>query len=1506
MAKKYVPAGVFLTCDKGTLPATLNVTFNAFTTINGQNLATDLDMAPGANIPPMGVCSMTKMPCVFLPTTPWSPVKSDVQLGKGHPLLEDSKLQCAALGRIGIHFSMAAAQASCAPPPAPEKSLADQADDFLKTLGPVGDIGRFQLGVAEGVWEGGKGLAEGLWGMAKGGWDAVTHPVDTAKAIGEGATNAYKWAGDSENWSNAASSAGQGISDAAAWAGNGENWEKVGDKLQNTSPREWGNVTGQVAFEVGLTVATAGAGTALNAAAKTSRVARMALRAARIADVEGHAMSLAGRAARSAAGRMKSLGKVLTGAKKARRMTAAVRKTKSALKKSALGKKLKAAGGYIERKRKCLWDPIDVANGVMLFDHIDLELPGPLPFIWQRWWYSNSEHVGPLGHGWHHSFDVALLTDETSAAMRLADGRLALFDLPSTHNQFRVFNRQERLELQLDEVGNYRVLSLDERRYYCFAKPSATNSSPYEAAPEDRYYQLTRIEDGNGFAIQLAYNGHGHLCQLTDSADRELRLHLDALGRITALEAPAANGDGRTTVVQYEYDTAGHLTAAVDALGQARRYAYRADHLMTRKTSRRGVSFYFEYFGFGTEAQCVRTWGDGDVLSGQMTFAPGLTTARGATPGDVSVYEHEDGLVTRHIDPLGAVYQWSYNVYGELIAERDPLGLTTSYDYDARGNQTKVTYPDGAEIQTQYNEQDLPVQVLDANGGVWQWTYNAAGEQLTSTNPLGDITRYAYDERGRLTAATDEAGKTTHLRYDTQHQLRHIVTPDDQISSRTYDALGRLIRVTDAQGRTRRQHFDMLGRVVEVREADGSVQSFVYDAEDNVLETRIGERSVKLAYTPLNRVATRTEAGKTTQFIYDAEGRLTSLRNEHGETYEFSLDATGRVVKERGFDRLTYHYRRDTAGRVMRVERPAGRTTDYTYDKASRITEVVYNGSEHIAYSYRADGTLLEARNATATVQFERDLLGRVVREVQNGHEVASSYNAYGHRLRLSSSLGADLLLERDASGQIRRLQANDWQSVIERSAEGLELYRQLAGGVRTAWQRDALGRPTSQFITATDGRPERRRHYQWQGADRLTAIDDTLLGITRYEHDAWGNLAAAHYADGTEELRHPDAVGNLFRTKARTDRRYGPGGQLHEADGTRYKYDDEGNLIQKTTRAGHVWHYAWDGAGQLMKVTRPDGYAVTFTYDALGRRLSKRFRGKVTRWVWDANQPLHEWNELEVGSKEGSISDLITWLFEDASLVPTAKLTQHGAYSVVSDHLGTPLELYNQHGTKTWQAQLDSYGQVRQGQGKPQDCPFRYQGQYEDTETGLYYNRFRYYDPETGSYISQDPIGLEGGSRLYSYVQDPTLWTDPFGLNQIFANQGDIGEYGKLRQILGGGQAHHLNQDAAFREVIPSAKGIAVKLRGNAFTQKRSNHYKVHKSLEGFWDQYRDGGAKFGERPTNLEYSQALKKAMQTTSLSPAQVDAALKASIKQRVEYGQLGGTKIPRIPGRINQCK
>jgi RHS repeat-associated protein len=113
-----------------------------------------------------------------------------------------------------------------------------------------------------------------------------------------------------------------------------------------------------------------------------------------------------------------------------------------------------------------------------------------------------------------------------------------------------------------------------------------------------------------------------------------------------------------------------------------------------------------------------------------------------------------------------------------------------------------------------------------------------------------------------------------------------------------------------------------------------------------------------------------------------------------------------------------------------------------------------------------------------------------------------------------------------------------------------------------------------------------------------------------------------------------------------------------------------------------------------------------------------------------------------------------------------TAKITEKQQLSIVTNYLGTPEAMYREDGEAVWTCELNSYGKVRNFHGEfKTDCPFRYQGQYEDSETGLFYNRFRYYDAEVGVYICHDPISIAGSLNIYAYVHDPNLFVDKFGL---------------------------------------------------------------------------------------------------------------------------------------------
>jgi RHS repeat-associated protein len=1067
-----------------------------------------------------------------------------------------------------------------------------------------------------------------------------------------------------------------------------------------------------------------------------------------------------GEAALAAASAIPLAGNVVGAAKLARRGAKLIQTAAKVVPPKLLSK---LDDGAALAKKMLQKDPIDVATGMVVVQQIDIELPGPIPFVWERLWFSASDHQGTLGYGWHHRYDMGLTLDEATGvvAFRNAEGQHIGFTASAQPGQ-PVFDRASGLTLHPpapdDPAGMpWRIWHQAEQVWYVFAQPR-TNGI---------FQPLHAVANTHGQRIELAYEAN-RLVQITDSAGRLLTLAYNEQGLIARIDGP--NPDGTDTplpLVRYVYNEVGDLIGYTDTAGNQWLHRY-GEHLLNQTTSPLGFSIYWEYEGTGTGARCVHTWGDGNLFEGRFTYLDAHTTLLDDVNGQTR-YTHDKGLVVRQVDALGYESQWLYNEYSELVAQTDSLGQTTRYTYDEAGNRIMIQQTDGSRFGTAYDDFDRLISYTDELGHSWQYTYNEQGLTASQTDPSGGETRYSYDEYGRLATVINALGLSTQLRYDEQHQLAHIVTPDEQIRSRTYDSLGRIIMLTDPTGAVQQRTYDLTGHLVQVIEPDGSKQQFSYDDEGNLIEAKQGEHVVEFAYTPGGQLAERRQAGQRVAFQYDREGRLTQLLNEANEKYHFELDPLGNVLAEIGFDGLTRRYERDALGRVTRLLRPAGRTTDYRYDEAGQVRSVVHSDGTQVVYSYDDTGALIKAQNNTTTVRFDRDALGRVIREEQGDEWVAYEYDALGQRTSVYSSLGADIQLTFDAGANNTQIKTNHWQVDTEFDQRGLAIQRLVSGGLRTVWQYDALARPTEQRISSGQWQPGRQRTYHWSDTDHLTRLDDSLNGTNVFEYDPLGTLIGTLYGDGSRDVRQADKLGNLYQRSDCSDREYAAGGRLTQsADGTRYRYDEEGNLVGKVQPDKAEWQYAWNHAGQLTSVKRPDGYSVTFEYDALGRRLSKRFRGKTTRWVWMGDKPIHEWAELQVGSGADGVEDVITWLFEEDSLAPVAKLQAGAAYSIVCDHLGTPFSLYDADGNTRWSAQLNAYGELRRLDGKATDCPFRFQGQYEDVETGLYYNRYRYYDPQRGGYISQDPIGIEGGIQLYNYVRNTNAWLDQYGLNPV------------------------------------------------------------------------------------------------------------------------------------------
>ncbi|HLT41052.1 MAG TPA: DUF6531 domain-containing protein, partial [Enhygromyxa sp.] len=1030
--------------------------------------------------------------------------------------------------------------------------------------------------------------------------------------------------------------------------------------------------------------------------------------------------------------------------------------------------------------------PVDVATGKLFTESPDFELPGPIPLRWRRLWLSTSVYAGPLGLGWHHDYDLALIEDRELdvVGIRLADGRgLACPRLPIGGSYF---DRAERVTVLRDQRG-YGMWTL-ERHCYRFG-PAGSGGD---------VQRLVAIEDVHGNAIRFEYDAGDRLVRIIDSAGRTLNLSHDDDGRIVEIRAPHPDDPSREfSAMRYAYDRGGRMTEAHDALARRHAYGWQGPLLVTEQGPS-GLQFDFEWDGTGPEARCVRTWGSARLLDRRIRYLDGLTEVEDSG-GAITRYQVADGLAIAITDPCGGVWQREYTEFSQIAALIDPLGRRREFDYDERGNLIAVREPDGSSMLLAWSERDELLRVIDRNGGWWQWRYDQRQRVVERLDPAGGRQLWSY-EGGWLTGIGDPLGNLTSFGWDQHGNVTGIRSATGATERWRYDALGRPIEYIDARGGVEQRSYDLRGQLIAVTNPEGRVASARYDAQGNLIEAKVGEFNARFEYVGTGKLARRTVGEQRLSFVYDLEERLREVVDATGQRHRFELDPNGAVIGETDFGGRTLRYRRDAAGRMIERTNGSGQTTNFEYDPCGRvIRKTLGDGSVH-RFRYRGDGRMIAADNGVAALELELDPFGRVLVERQGEHWVASEYDAAGRRTRVRSSLGGETRLLRDRGGAVIRLDHHDgaraWVCEFERDLQGLERERRMPGGVTSSWQHDLLGRPQRHELRGADGE-QLIRSYTWAGGDRLAAIDDALLGSESFGHDALGAVVWARRGHDFE-LRLRDACRNLFESEDRGARGYGPGGELLRDGTSTRRYDADGRLIEKRRADGATWAYEWDAADQLRAVIRPDGRRVEFAYDALGRRIEKRFDGIVTRYLWNGSTLLHEWREGEVAELPGPFAKIverpparallsasnrprgppraITWVHE-GGFAPIARLEAGGAaLAIVCDHRSAPLHAYDEDGRRCWSARLDLAGRLHvvpaaaNQDPDPEQAratiPFRFAGQYEDVETGLYYNRFRYYDPEASAYLSPDPAGLFGGLSRYAFVNDPHARWDPFGLN--------------------------------------------------------------------------------------------------------------------------------------------
>lgn len=399
----------------------------------------------------------------------------------------------------------------------------------------------------------------------------------------------------------------------------------------------------------------------------------------------------------------------------------------------------------------------------------------------------------------------------------------------------------------------------------------------------------------------------------------------------------------------------------------------------------------------------------------------------------------------------------------------------------------------------------------------------------------------------------------------------------------------------------------------------------------------------------------------------------------------------------------------------------------------------------------------------------------------------------------------------------------------FERDDLHRETLRHYANGLSQRQRYDEVGGLTPQLmlnghdnsyqaqtqnnaIQHTNQLVERLYHYDKTG--ELTLIKDTRRGTIHYKYDPVGRLLEATSKLGKETFNFDPASNILDRYNSTqeqssqhisNEKGYGynrlVNNVVQEYLDQQYQYDAFGQLIRQKSSQGDL-NLEWDVLGRLVR-SRNNQYMADYRYDALGRRIQKRSKHHHTGqeqniiYGWDGDSLAYE-----------SSADITKhYFYEKDSFVPLLQAAYHHSmelhqtqdwtektYSIYKDplwntvkqsqgfddvwfyhcdHLGTPQEMSDQTGAIVWKAQYKAWGECKVEQAKSDffenseiiSNNIRFQGQYFDCETGLHYNRYRYYSPYVGRFISKDPIGLLDGYNIYAYVPNPVGWVDPLGL---------------------------------------------------------------------------------------------------------------------------------------------
>jgi RHS repeat-associated protein len=701
--------------------------------------------------------------------------------------------------------------------------------------------------------------------------------------------------------------------------------------------------------------------------------------------------------------------------------------------------------------------------------------------------------------------------------------------------------------------------------------------------------------------------------------------------------------------------------------------------------------------------------------------------------GRIISFDYTGDNLTTYTDPENKAWDYGYDDDHRVLSLEDPNGITTITNvYDSFGRVTTQTAPRQSGIATYnyyfseyrnvqeeaghdirtvyyYDRKKRLVATENALGNKTSHVYDAQNHVVQTTDPRGNITLYEYDGNNNLVRVTDALGNETVNTYDDDFHLTDETDPLGNLVHYDYNSKHHLIKTTV---------YPDSGQTIET--------SVVYDDETGLKVEDTDGRGIltTLDYDSYGNLDfSQTASAPAINYDYNGIGLMTSLTDQKSQITSYSYDNRG--LLETRTDplgqsmSLTYY----DDGKIESITDRNSYTVTYTYTDAGKVETVSFPDGTSTSYEYNSRDNLIKMEDSTGITEFAYDVLNRLTsRTDANGFTVAYTYDEAGNLATLTYPGSKTVTYTYDALNRLETV--TDW---LDRTA---------------TYHYDEAGRLDA--LTQFNGTVV---EYSYDNANRLTGLANlTVTGgstIATYSFTLDGN--------GNRTSISQEIPLNVSLSSTTTNYTIGNANRLTSDGPNAFTYDNEGQLA---TAYGNT--LAFDYEHRLTGISGSDEFQ--YTYDGAGNRISAVRNGTQTLYIYDASG-----NLLAEADSEG----VTRYYIYGTGLLAMAD-TSGTMYCYHFDATGHTVAVTDNSKTIVNAYAYTPFG-ILASKEEIIEQPFKFVGQFGvmTEDNGWYYMRARYYDPEMGRFISEDPLGFDGGDvNLYAYaLNNPVMFIDPLGL---------------------------------------------------------------------------------------------------------------------------------------------